>query len=507
VTVSGEAGVEAPPRGPAGDADAADGEVSPPASGATRAARLRARAERDARTYWPLLVIFVVALGIRLWGTTSWLPECSPEEAAVRTTLTECYAIGGDAYYYHSMANQVATGNGFQIVTFDYQALPKADHPPGYVLLLAGLNVVGLDTLSWHRTVLCLLGATTAALVGLLGWRLGGAKGHTDGRACGVVAGVLAAIYPGFWMSDVYYMSESLFVPFIVLLLLGAYRFWRAPGWINALVMGAAAGAAWLVRGEAALLLGLIVIGFVLFLRGVRFWRKVALGAAACAVCIGMMLPWVAYNLSRFEEPVYVATTGTALGLNSCDAVWYGEATGWYSFGCLNQYAAATQREDGVLTDAGVRQRATAYIRENFGELPRVATVRVLRLFGFYSNTDTIDRNVLAEGRRFDGVQAQHWMYYGLLGFGLVGLVVLRHRRVPISPLVAALVAVAFTAAGTFAIYRYRLAADVALMAATSVALVTGASWLRAVVTRQQPLVPDAVRRRLDRSSSADPVS
>jgi hypothetical protein len=116
-------------------------------------------------------------------------------------------------------------------------------------------------------------------------------------------------------------------------------------------------------------------------------------------------------------------------------------------------------------------------MKANLSAYPRVAAVRVARIFGLYSNTDTIDRNVFSEGRRFEGVQAQHWMYYFLVAFGIGGLVVLRRRRFPISPLVSAVVAVIVSVAGTFAIYRYRLAADVALMAAAAVALVAGSSW------------------------------
>ncbi|MBI2704159.1 MAG: glycosyltransferase family 39 protein [Actinobacteria bacterium] len=438
--------------------------------------------------YWPLLIVFALALGVRVWAVSTWLPAC-PSTTATRSSLDDCYAVGGDAYYYSSMARNVADGNGFTVLSYSTLTnVDLADHPPGYVLFLAMLDKAGLTSFQAHRYVLAFVGAAGASLVGLLGWRLGGRRE----RATGVTAGVLAAVYPGFWMSDAYYMSESIFVPLIALTLLCAYRLWREPRMLNAVFLGAAAGGAWLVRGEAALLLGLIAVGFVLMSRAVTFWRRVLLGGVASAVCVGLMVPWVVYNLNRFDEPVYVTTTGTAFALNSCDDVWYGEATGWYSFGCLNAYTAITLQEDGVVTDAGVRARATAYIRENLAEYPRVATVRVLRVLGLYSVDDTIDRNYLAEGRKQDGVLTQVWMYYPMAALAIAGLVLLRRRRVPISPLVATLLAVVATVATSFPIFRYRLALDTAIVPAAAVALVAGGVWIASRMRRARGEGSDA---------------
>ncbi|MFN8041388.1 MAG: glycosyltransferase family 39 protein [Acidimicrobiales bacterium] len=429
------------------------------------------RAAHVGRTYWPLALVFLLALGVRLWSVYAGMPECTPAQAANRTVLTECYAVGGDAYHYQDLAQHIADGKGFTVLSYaTFTDVDVADHPPAYPLFLAALDTLGLTEMNQHRLVMSFVGALAAAMVGLVGWRV-------MGRATGVVAGVIAATYAGYWMSEAYYMSESLFVLFVAFALLAAYRFWRSPSWTNALLAGFTGGLAWLTRGEAALVLGFTMLGFLAFSRREAFWKRVKLGVVACAVCIGMMVPWVAYNLYRFPEPIYIASTGTAFALNSCDEVWYGDGTGFYSFGCLARTTTEVQAEDGEVTDAGLRRKATEYQRANLGRYPAVVAIRIGRLFGVYAVGDTFDRNWAAEGRRPDWVRAQVVYYYGFLVLGAVGLVVLRRRRVPITPLVAPLLATMATVAGTFAIFRYRLTADTALIVAGAAGLVAVVQW------------------------------
>ncbi|MCX7619714.1 MAG: hypothetical protein N2037_02580 [Acidimicrobiales bacterium] len=447
------------------------------------AIRVRQWLLRACRTYWPLLLVVLVAFLVRLWAITSFMPECTPEQKAAGRAVYDCYVLGGDALVYNSVAENVANGHGYTILSYvTWEYIPAADHPPGYITLLAVLDWFGFPEISHHRFALAIVGSAGVGFVGLLGWRLGG----RHGPIAGVVAGLIAALYPGFWMNEAYYMSESWFMPWVALTLLGAYRFWRTPGWVNALLMGFAGGMAWLVRGEAALVLGFICVGFVLFLKGIGFWRKLALGAAACGMCVALMLPWVIYNLNRFPEPIFVAATGTAFALNSCDEVWYGPAAGFYSFGCLNQYTIQARAEDpyGELTDSGLRRLATQYISENLSRYPAVMVIRVGRVFGVYMIDDTTKRNYLNEGRKPDAVIWQQRFYYAMALFSIPGLVSMRRRKVPISPIVATVLAVAAGVAGTFAIFRYRTAADVALCATAGVGIVFLVGLLSQFVTR-----------------------
>ncbi len=440
--------------------------------------------QQSVKRYWPLLLVVLIAFAVRLWAIWGFMPECTPEQKAAGRAVYECYVLGGDALVYNSVAENVANGEGYTILSYaTWEHIPAADHPPGYITFLAVLDWFGYPEIGQHRFVLAIVGSFGVGFIGLLGWRLGG----RHGPIAGVVAGLIAAFYPGFWMSEAYYMSESWFMPWVALTLLGAYRFWREPGWVNALLMGAAGGMAWLVRGEAALVLGFICIGFVLFMKQVGFWRRVAMGAAACGVCVALMLPWVIYNLNRFPEPIFVAATGTAFALNSCDEVWYGPAEGFYSFGCLQRYTDQARAEDpfGELTDSGLRRLATQYISDNIGRYPAVMAIRVGRVFGVYRVDDTTKRNYLNEGRKPGAVIWQQRFYYAMAVLSIPGLVSMRRRRVPLSPIIGTVLAVAVGVAGTFAIFRYRTAADVALSAAAAVGAVHVATLAWRVFARR----------------------
>jgi MFS superfamily sulfate permease-like transporter len=54
-------------------------------------------------------------------------------------------------------------------------------------------------------------------------------------------------------------------------------------------------------------------------------------------------------------------------------------------------------------------------------------------------------------------------MYYALVALSLYALVWMRRRRIPISPMVAVIIMVTFTAAISIGITRYRVGADVML--------------------------------------------
>ena len=63
------------------------------------------------------------------------------------------------------------------------------------------------------------------------------------------------------------------------------------------------------------------------------------------------------------------------------------------------------------------------------------------------------------------------YMYYALLPFSVYALVIMRKRRVPISPMIAIFAMVTITVAMAMGITRYRVGADVALTILGGVAI------------------------------------
>src|SRR5206468_2626985 len=134
------------------------------------------------RWAYALLGICALALGIRMGYVLGW---------------RDVPSVGGDAAYYHEGANHLANGHGFvqPDAWRDGASIPGADHPPGYVIVLAIPSLLGLDTIRAHMLTSCLIGTGTVALIGLLGRRIGGNK-------VGLLAAGIAAIYPNMWLND-----------------------------------------------------------------------------------------------------------------------------------------------------------------------------------------------------------------------------------------------------------------------------------------------------------------
>jgi 4-amino-4-deoxy-L-arabinose transferase-like glycosyltransferase len=96
---------------------------------------------------------------------------------------------------------------------------PGAGHPPLYPTFLGVVSLLGFDSPLAHRYVSCLAGALGVVLVGYLGRRLGGDR-------VGLLAAVIAAVYPNLWINDGLILSESLVTATMALVLIAIYR-WR----------------------------------------------------------------------------------------------------------------------------------------------------------------------------------------------------------------------------------------------------------------------------------------
>ena len=222
-----------------------------------------------------------------------------------------------DAAWYELEADEVASGHGF-IDPFDAlhdpnaPVEPSAQHPPLTVLVLTPVAWVTGESALAMRLAMAVLGAITVGLLGVLGREIAN-------DATGFVAAVIAALYPFLWVNDGLLMSETLCALTITSSIYLAYRFSDRPTFGRAAILGVLCGIAALARAEVILLVPLLGIWFLVArddaMRAVR-WR--AFGALVAGAALTTM-PWVAYNLARFEEPTFLSTNdGVALlGSNS----------------------------------------------------------------------------------------------------------------------------------------------------------------------------------------------
>lgn len=439
-----------------------------------------------------LLAVAALAGAIRFVNVLVLRPTCIEDIAAVAVSRGEgstkgfefnqgspgCFGVAGDAAYGYLQGRLLADGNGFidgaaWFGSGGTRYLESAGDPPVYATVLAALSKLGLTSATSQRLASSVVGVIGVVLIAVVVRRLAG-------RRAALIGGVLAATYPLLWINDGMLLSESMFVTLIALVLLCAYRFWDRPGFDNAVILGASVALAALTRAEALLLFGVLLVPLLWGIHELTRPRRVALLVTAWGAGALLILPWFAYNMTRFENPVLMTSgTGAVLSAANCDTTYYGDYIGYYA-NCFDEYVAAGQARwpDPSVFDESQRDRvsqdaALAYIKSHKGDQPRVMATRVLRMFDFYNpelghESELLGQNVrvnwAVEGRGKRPSQIGFLEYFALLPFAVWGLVVFWRNRVPISPLLAMPVIITATAAFTFGITRYRVPVDVILV-------------------------------------------
>ncbi len=391
------------------------------------------------------------------------------------------FALHGDDYFYHWQANALADGMGF-VNPLSWRALgridPSAAHPPLYSLYLAAVSLLGGTSALAHRLASCLLGAAAVAVVGLTGRKIAGER-------AGLIGAALAAVYPMLWINDGMLVSESMYVLLIAAILLASYRLWAARTIGNALLLGVAIGLASLTRPEAVLLVPLIGVPFLF--AALPEWRRRLFNVLAIGVaCLVVILPWWVRNLVTFENPTFLATGhGSVLQSANCDQTYSGQFLGYWDIHCILDgrppqnaqqerllhsdkvpavaYLLAQDPRDESIPDKAARTKALHYIRDHLSRAPVVALARVGRVWGVYRVEQQVSFDDFFERRGHWPSWAGTWMYYALLPFSVYALVLMRRRKVAISPMIAIVIMVTFTAAISIGITRYRVGADVML--------------------------------------------
>jgi len=389
----------------------------------------------------------------------------------------------GDASAYHLLARQLADGQGY-IRPFDYLLLhlkrPTAEYPPLFPLVLSAATRIGLDTIEQQRIFLSFVGAGTVTLVGLLGRRV------ADG-AVGLAAAALAAVYPMLFLSEATLMSESLYVALVTLVLLCAYRAYDDPKTARFVVLGAAIGAATLVRAEGLLLGTVVTASVVMAPRGVRSRERVTRVVVALGVAIVLLVPWTIRNAVKFHAFVPVSNNAATLvdGAN-CDVTYGGTQLGLWretfssdnplrarpqSQACFEGFPIRDPHFDEAKASSKDLRAGASYARHHLGSLPKVAVVRVLRAWGVYSPGQQVSFESL-EGRPRAWQMRGTVMYWFLAPLAIVGAFLLRRRKRLIAPLVATAVTVTIGAALTYGQQRFRIAAEPAILVLAAVPLV-----------------------------------
>src|SRR4051812_33887559 len=368
----------------------------------------------------------------------------------VAAIATNGHLVQGDAMTFHQVAQHLADGQGFHQ---PFASAPTAEHPPAWEVVLAFADKLGVNGYLGHRLLGGLIGTVTVVLIGFLGRAVAGAR-------VGVAAAAIAAVYPMLWGADVSLMSETLYGALVVGSLLAALWFRERPGWPRAALLGALIALAALTRGEALLLLVLLVAPTG------RSWRLFAVAVAAFAL---VLAPWTIRNLTTFDKPVLISgnANGIWIGAN-CPETYHGPLIGYWRFQC---YTNPRPGEDESEYYARQRSIGLRYARHHAGRLPAVVGVRLLRLADVWS----VDQSVFINAQEGRAPRPVRWGIYSawlVMALAVAGAIVLKRRRAPLWVLLAPIVLVIAVAAVTYGTTRFRFAAEPSLCVLAGAAVV-----------------------------------
>jgi 4-amino-4-deoxy-L-arabinose transferase-like glycosyltransferase len=358
-----------------------------------------------------------------------------------------------DQYYFSALPKLLADGEGFIApfkFIFDGVEVPTAEHPPLYSVVLALPALVGLDSPDAQRLAGSVFGAVTILALGLLGRRLAGDR-------AGLLAAGIAAVYPTLIAADGALMSETLYGALFALTLLAAYRLVELPSLGRAATLGAVGALTALTRGEALVLLPLLLVPLLRRPAGPR-------AALVALVAFGLVLaPWTVRNWIEFDRPVAVATnSGTAIAGANCDETYSAgdRLGGWYP-PCIQEHPGKNEAEH----HAEALRDGLRYAGDHAGRLPVVLAARLGRVWSVYKPF------AIPEGRSVRVQKVGVVMFFVLVPFAVAGALLLRRRGQVTWILLAPFMIVAVTALITYGNLRFREPAELCTVVLAAVAL------------------------------------
>jgi len=210
-----------------------------------------------------------------------------------------------DSQQYDEDAVSLAKNGGFPQSAATFHGGPTAYRPPLFPGVLAILyKIVGYgsahDRWEWGRMLEAVLGALVVLLVFLIARRI------WSTRIALVAAGV-TAVYPPLILAGSSLLSESVFIPCVLLGVWGAfvYRDEQTLRW--AALAGAGVALAALARGNGLELI--IPVGFLLWTGRPRLsWAAARAPVVAVAAMILVLTPWTIRNFEKFHQFVPITT-------------------------------------------------------------------------------------------------------------------------------------------------------------------------------------------------------
>jgi 4-amino-4-deoxy-L-arabinose transferase-like glycosyltransferase len=390
-----------------------------------------------------------------------------------------------DAGDYDRHAESIASGHGFPATVLAEPGGASALHPPTYPYLLGAIYRVFGPHVTAGRAAGALLGTVTVLLLYLV------AREVWSERVA-LVAAALASVFPPLVMLNASLLSESLFLPLelgLVLAVLAYRRRGQRLRWAAAI--GIFCGLAALTREVALLLVVPGAIG-AWTVRPLFSWRALRAPAVVVLATVLTIVPWTLRNERRFHRFVPVATEGGLALAGTYNPVTRADGTHrarWRPAERIPGFGALFHRpgiDEARLSDE-LAARAQTYAWQHPGYIPEVMWWSARRVFNLGGRAPDESYREMGIPRRLrTTVTASAYVAFAL---ALVGLIAIVRRALPRGPVFLWLVPLLMLA-GVLPILgtpRYRAPIDPFIVLLAALGLVALAARRRAPASSRAP--------------------
>ncbi|HEY1349763.1 MAG TPA: glycosyltransferase family 39 protein [Ktedonobacteraceae bacterium] len=310
-------------------------------------------------SYLPVTLVSVSAFLVRL---------------VYNLTVAQGYIPEFDAHFYNDIAIHLAAAHCYCL----QGSLPDVSRAPLWPWTIAAIyTVTGIHNF-YPRLFLCFLGAGTCILTYLLARDI-------FSRRSALLAGMLAALYPGLFIYDGWLYSESVFTFFVLGFTYALYRLQRGPhiGWMIACGLSLACASLTRPNGISLLIIVVIWAGVMLRTRTLSWRQATQIVLTISALSAILIAPWTLRNYNETHQVVLIATgMGTVLAGAYNDAA---ATSHYYDYPGLWLPASQTRPPLTDTSDAGRGASASRWIRTHLSALPYLFYLHFINMWRPYT--------------------------------------------------------------------------------------------------------------------------
>ena len=296
-------------------------------------------------------------------------------------TVARGYVPQYDARSYESIALNLLKDSCYCITDH----VPTVGRAPAWPVIIAIIYHIASPQNLYARYFLCVLGAGTCVLLYLFAATL------FNSHLIGILAGILAALYPGMYIYDGWLYSESLYTFLLIASLYGLFQLQRTAKARWAILCGVLFGLLSLTRPNGIAIIGLALIWLLIIRKLYHWsWRTIAKSIVLIVmISTAIIAPWTIrnYTLAHALVPIAVGDGTVLAGAYNNRVLPKSDVQGqWVSalrtypdigraYGDCGDAACDTRR------DAALKQRAVEWAVQHVKTLPYLLGLHFIKMW------------------------------------------------------------------------------------------------------------------------------